>query len=663
MLLSEYILHGVQFCRLKIVKEQSVYLICVMKEKYRKILQEYWGYPDFRPMQLEIIESVAQKGDTLGLLPTGGGKSVIFQVYALSTEGMCLVITPLIALMKDQIENLRQRGVKALSLHSGMSPLEMKIALDNAAWGDYKFLYVSPERLISERFLERIMTMNINLIAVDEAHCISQWGYDFRPSYLKIADIRPMFPDIPILALTATATPKVVDDIQEKLKFGEKNVLSMSFSRSNLAYIVREKEDKNGYLVKTVKKAEGTGIVYVRNRRGTRETSSLLQQHNISADYYHAGLNAATRSRKQDDWKSGKTRIIVATNAFGMGIDKPDVRFVVHTDPPDSLEAYFQEAGRAGRDGKKSAAVLLFNNADTLKLKKRIPATFPETDYIKKVYELMCSYLQVAVGFGKDMVFDFPIIQFAETYKLQAAAVLHSLKIIQRQGYIEFTEEIETPSRIYFMVNRDDLYKFQVANESFDNFVKLLLRSYTGLFSGYTTISEESLAQKAQTTVGVIVEYLKKLRTQKIIDYVPRKKTPLVVFTRERIASNKLFFSKENYDDRKRDFAERIGAVIHYASNTSECRSKILLEYFGEKRPPRCGICDVCMSINNLGLSKFEFDNITDDIKKALAAPQTMENLLFKLGIDNESVRLTLRWLIDNDMIVARVDNLLEWRN
>lgn len=633
-----------------------------MENRYRKILQQNWGYSDFRPLQLEIIESVAEKGDTLGLLPTGGGKSIIFQVYALSTEGMCLVVTPLIALMKDQIENLRQRGIKALSLHSGMSPIEMKIALDNAAWGDYKFLYISPERLTSERFLERLLTMNINLIAVDEAHCISQWGYDFRPSYLKIADIRPMFPNIPVLALTATATPKVVDDIQDKLKFKQKNVLSMSFARSNLAYIVREKEDKNGYLLKTVQKADGTGIVYVRNRRGTREISNLLRLQNISADYYHAGLNAATRSRKQDEWKSGKTRIIVATNAFGMGIDKPDVRFVVHMDPPDSLEAYFQEAGRAGRDGKKSAAVLLFNHADTLKLKKRIPATFPEINYIKRVYDLMCNYLQVAIGFGKDMIFDFPIIQFAEIYKLQASSVLHSLKILQRQGYIEFTEEIETPSRIYFMVNRDDLYKFQVANEAFDNFIKLLLRSYTGLFTGYVTIGEEVLAQRAQTTVDVIVDYLKKLRTQKIIDYIPRKKTPLVVFTRERIATEKLFFSKENYDDRKDDFAKRIDAVIDYATGRSKCRSQMLLEYFGEKDSPRCGMCDVCLSINQLGLSKFEFDNIADEIKKTLHPPQTMENLLFKLGIDNEKIRLTLRWLIDNDKITVRVDNLLEWR-
>jgi ATP-dependent DNA helicase RecQ len=634
-----------------------------MEKDYRKILQEYWGHSDFRPLQLEIIESVAQNKDTLGLLPTGGGKSVIFQVYSMAQEGMCLVVTPLIALMKDQVENLRHKGIKALSLHSGMTSMELKIAIDNAKWGDYKFLYISPERLASERFTESLLNMKINLITVDEAHCISQWGYDFRPSYLKIAEIRPLFPDVPILALTATATPLVIKDIQEKLKFREQNVHTMSFARNNLVYMVREKEDKLGYLVKTIQKAKGTGVVYVRNRKATREIKDLLVKNNISADYYHAGLNAETRNRKQDEWKTGKTRVIVSTNAFGMGIDKPDVRFVIHVEPPDSLEAYFQEAGRAGRDGNKAVAVLLYNNADKLKLRKHLSVTFPEIPYIKRVYESMCNFLQIAVGFGKDQLFDFPLAVFCETYKLQIAQVYHSLKILQRQGYLEFTEEVETSSRVYFMVNRDDLYKFQVANESFDNFIKLLLRSYTGLFTGYVTIDEALLAKRAETTPEVIINYLKMLRSNKIIDYIPQKRTPYILLTRERISEERLKFSKENYDVRKKDFLNRIEAVIHYASSSAKCRSQILLEYFGETDAVRCGVCDVCQSRNQLGLSKFEFDNLSEKIKKELETPQTSENVLFKLGPENEKLRLVMRWLIDNEKIVARIDNLLEWKS
>lgn len=634
-----------------------------MGSDFTKILQQYWGYSGFRTMQLEIIESVARKQDTLGLLPTGGGKSVIFQVYGLSQEGICLVVTPLIALMKDQVENLKNRGIKAISLHSGMSPSEIRIALDNAKWGDYKFLYVSPERLASERFIENLNAMKINLITVDEAHCISQWGYDFRPSYLRIADIRPLFPGVPVLALTATATPRVVDDIQEKLKFSEKNVLSMSFSRSNLAYMVRQKEDKTGYLVRTIQKAKGTGVVYVRNRRATREISDLLRKNGISADYYHAGLNADIRSKKQDDWKSDKTRVIVATNAFGMGIDKPDVRFVIHIDPADSLEAYFQEAGRAGRDGKKAVAVLLYNNADKLKLKKQLSITFPEIPHIRKVYDALCNFLQVAVGFGKGQIFDFPLSVFTETFKLQLAPAFHSLKLLQRQGYIEFTEEVETPSRVYFTVNRDELYKFQVANESFDNFIKLLLRSYTGLFTGYVPVDEELLAKRAAAGKEVIITYLKTLRSHKIIDYIPQKRTPYILFTRERVESSRLFFTKENYDHRKRDFKERIDAVIHYASTTSECRSQMLLSYFGENKAERCGMCDVCLSKNQLGMSKFEFDIISGKIREALNTPKRAEEILFPAGNEEEKFRLVLRWLIDNDTIVTRIDNLLEWKN
>jgi ATP-dependent DNA helicase RecQ len=638
-------------------------LFCKTVDNYQKILQKYWGFSDFRPMQREIIESVAEKKDTLGLLPTGGGKSITFQIYSLSAEGMCLVITPLIALMKDQVENLRSRGIKALSIFSGMSSGEIKVNLDNAVWGDYKFLYVSPERLESERFLERLRDMKINLITVDEAHCISQWGYDFRPSYLKIAELRPLLPDIPILALTATATPKVAEDIQEKLLFKRKNLLSMSFSRPNLSYIVRQKEDKLGYLVNTLEKTKGSGIVYLRNRKGTREVKELLVKNGISADNYHAGLNNELRHRRQDDWISGTTRIIVATNAFGMGIDKPDVRFVIHLDPPDSLEAYFQEAGRAGRDGKKSVAVMLYNTSDKVKLKKHLSVVFPDLDYIKRIYEAVCNFLQVAIGFGKGHVFDFPLELFADKYKFQVAQVYHSLKIIQRQGYFEFTEEVDSPSRVCFIVNRDDLYKFQISNENYDGFIKLLLRSYSGLFTGYTVIDEELLATRASTTGEIIYSYLKYLDSNKIIDYIPKRRTPYIFFARERIAPEKVIFSKENYDERKKDYIKRIEAVIHYASATGKCRTQMLLEYFGETGSERCGTCDVCQAKNQLGLSRFEFEQVVGRIKNELNIPLKLEELLFKAAPDDEMFRQVLRWLMDNGQVVRRIDGKVEWKS
>ena len=638
-------------------------LFCKTVDNYQKILQKYWGFPDFRPLQREIIESVAQKKDTLGLLPTGGGKSITFQVFSLSTEGMCLVITPLIALMKDQVENLKSRGIKALSVYSGMSSGEIKITIDNAVWGEYKFLYVSPERLQSERFLERLTDMKINLITVDEAHCISQWGYDFRPSYLKIADLRSLFPDVPILALTATATTKVGEDIQDKLLFKEKNLLSMSFSRPNLSYIVRKKEDKMGYVINTLLKTKGSGIVYLRNRKGTREIKDLLVKNGISADNYHAGLNNELRHRKQDDWISGRTRIIVATNAFGMGIDKPDVRFVIHVDPPDSLEAYFQEAGRAGRDGKKSVAVMLYNGADKIKLKKHLSVVFPDIEYIKRIYEAVCNYLQVATGFGKGQVYDFPLELFADKYKFQVAQVYHSLKIIQRQGYFEFTEEVDSPSRLCFIVNRDDLYKFQISNEAYDGFIKLLLRSYTGLFTGYTIIDEELLATRASTTGEIIHNYLKHLDSIKIIDYIPKKRTPYIFFARERIAPGKVIFSKENYDQRKKDYIDRIESVIHYASASGKCRTQMLLEYFGETGTERCGNCDTCQEMNQLGLSRFEFEQLVNRVKDALIIPLKLEELMFKGGPDDEKFRQVLRWLLDNEQVVKRIDGKVEWRN
>ena len=628
---------------------------------FSEILNKYWGFTEFRSLQLDIIESVAAGKDTLGLMPTGGGKSITFQVYSLSQKGICIVITPLIALMKDQVENLQRRGIKALKIHSGMSQMEIKVTLDNAVWGDYKFLYVSPERLNSEFFKERLVKMDVNLIAVDEAHCISQWGYDFRPSYMTIIQLRELLPGVKFLALTATATPKVVEDIQDKLGFEKRNVLSMSFQRENLSYLVRIREDKMGYLLETLKKVKGSGVVYVRSRKGTREIAAELRKNKISADFYHAGLSTGVRHEKQDEWLAGKTRVIVATNAFGMGIDKPDVRFVVHVDPPDSQEAYFQEAGRAGRDGKKAAAVLLFNNADKTKLKKHVTVAFPEIENIKRIYQALCNYLQVAEGFGKGQVYEFSLQDFAQTFKFQQAMVYNSLKILQREGYLEFTEEMDNPSRIYFSVSRDELYKFQVANETFDAFVKLILRSYTGLFNGYVNIDEELLGRRAGIDQDTVYNFLKHLRKSKIIDYVPRNRNPFIYFSKERISLNRLKISKENYDFRKKDFLARVGAVIHYATSNTTCRSQLLLQYFGENDSPECGNCDVCKSMHKIGLTSFEFNEISKQVKKILETPCSYENLLLKLKGNREKSMEVLKWLLDNHKIVFRVDRKLEW--
>ncbi|WP_320112138.1 ATP-dependent DNA helicase RecQ [Draconibacterium orientale] len=631
-------------------------------EDFRQILTRYWGYPEFRPLQLEIIESVAAGNDTLGLMPTGGGKSITFQVYSLAHEGICVVVTPLIALMKDQVENLNRKGIKALAVHSGMSAREIKLTLDNAVWGNYKFLYVSPERLNSARFVERLEQMKVNLLTVDEAHCISQWGYDFRPSYLSIIKVRELLPKVKILALTATATPKVADDIQDKLGFKEKNLLKMSFHRENLSYLVRHVENKTGYLLNTLKKSKGSGVVYVRSRKATREIAEELRQNGISANYYHAGLGNIVRSSRQDDWLTGRTRVIVATNAFGMGIDKANVRFVIHIDAPDSLEAYYQEAGRAGRDGKKSAAVLLYNNADTTKLKKHISTSFPEIDNIKRIYDSLCNYFQIAVGYGKGQVREFSLQGFAQAYKIQQAMVYNSLKILQRQEYLEFTEQVDSPSRVYFPISRDELYKFQVANAKLDDFIKLLLRSYTGLFTGYVSVDEELLSKRSGLNRDQVYNYLKHLRQSKVIDYVPKSQTPFIYFTKERVHIDRIKISKENYDLRKKDYTEKIESVIHYATDSATCRSQILLSYFGETDTAACGTCDICKAKEALALSDYEFGTVSKRVQKLLADPCTYENLLFKLKGDQQKMREIVKWLLDNKKIIYRVDGLLEWK-
>ncbi len=631
-------------------------------DQIHQILKQYWGYDEFRPLQEEIIHSVAKQRDTLALMPTGGGKSITFQVYSLSAEGICLVVTPLIALIKDQVENLRSRNIKALAIYSGMSPREIDITLNNAVYGDYKFLYISPERIASEKFREFVIRMKINLITVDEAHCISQWGYDFRPSYLSICDLRKFFPDVPVLALTATATEKVVDDIQDKLLFRESNILQKSFRRDNLIYLVRDKEDKIGYLTETIRKAKGTGIVYVRNRKKTREIAQLLQANNIVADYYHAGLATDVRSQKQDKWMSGENRVIVSTNAFGMGIDKPDVRFVIHLDLPDSLEAYFQEAGRAGRDGKKSVAVLLFNNADKRRLHKMVTDSFPAIDQIRTVYNSIANYLMIAVGSGKGGIFSFRIEDFSKRFGFQANAVYYSLKLLERQGYLSYIESVDNYSRIHFTVRRDDLYRIQLHNAALDAFIKLILRSYTGVFTDFVNIDESLLARRLNSTGEAIYEQLKLLSQQKIIEYIPAKKTPVLVFETERIDTGRIHISAENYQHRKVKYQQQVDAVIDYASNNQNCRSVTLLEYFGQYNSEPCGSCDVCSGDHESGILLSDFRRISDKIFQLLSKEGYPIDKIIKLINEPETnIVKVSRWLLDNGILNSAPNGLITY--
>jgi ATP-dependent DNA helicase RecQ len=631
---------------------------------YEQILAKYWGHDSFRPLQDEIIKSVANGHDTLGLMPTGGGKSVTFQVPAMAREGLCLVITPLIALMRDQVDKLQQRDIKALCVHSGMSQEEIEIALDNSVFGDFKFLYVSPERLNTESFRNRVGRMKVNLVAIDESHCISQWGYDFRPSYLRIAELRPILPDVPFLALTATATPEVVNDIQEKLHFRERNVLRTSFERKNLVYLVRQAEDKFAYLLRIIQKVHGCGIVYVRSRRKARDLALWLKQQDVSADYYHAGLKPETRSSRQQSWTDGETSVMVATNAFGMGIDKPNVRFVVHIDLPDSIESYFQEAGRAGRDGKKAFAVLLVNSYDSQNLDKRIDLNFPPIAEVRRIYEMLCNYLQIPLGGAKGHTFDFYISDFADHYKLNLSVAHSSLKILEREGYLELTDEIHAPSKVNFTVGREDLYKFQVANASFDGFIKLLLRSYSGLFTDYVAIYEDFLARKAKIPVEMVSQYLTRLRQMEIIHYIPQRRAPMIVFTEERLEASSLVISRENYTFLRERYIERLHAMVQYAVSSVTCRSQLLLRYFGEKDAARCGQCDVCSTRNELNLSKYEFDMILEKIRDALHPnPLPLEIMVKQAGMETEKVLKVVRWLLDQGAIRYTGDQKLEWQN
>jgi ATP-dependent DNA helicase RecQ len=629
---------------------------------YQQILIRYWGYPDFRPVQEDIIKSVAAGHDTLGLLPTGGGKSLTFQVPTLAGDGMCLVVTPLIALMKDQGEKLIQKGIKAMALHSGLSREEIDIGLNNAIYGNFKFLYVSPERLTTDIFRIRLPQMNLSLVTVDEAHCISQWGYDFRPSYMKIAELREIIPEIPFLALTATATGKVIDDIQEKLKFRKKNVLRASFQRKNLVYTVKNVEDKDSYLLDLLNQLNGSGIVYARSRKKARDLANYLRQEKISCDYYHAGLAQESRSRKQSEWMTGHTRVIIATNAFGMGIDKPDVRFVIHMDIPDSIESYFQEAGRAGRDGKLAHAVLLYSPSDKKNVDQRVIRNYPEIDEIKQIYRAIGNYYQIPVGTARNQVFDFNVADFAARYKLSIMTIYSSLKFLQMEGYMELTEEIYNPSKLKFLISRDELYKFQIANVDFDAFIKLILRTYTGLFTDYVTIYEESLANQAKVKPELIIQYLKRLSSMGIIRYIPQKKTPVIIFTEERLDVKSLHISKEHYLDRKREYIDRLDTLMEYASGRNRCRSLFLLAYFGEKGEDKCGQCDVCMQDQELDVNKYEFDRAVGEARTLLRnKPLSLDELVKELVLPREKSIIVIRWLLDHNKILKGLDERLSW--
>ncbi len=632
-------------------------------DEIHQILKKFWGFEKFRPLQEDIIMSVIKGNDTLGLMPTGGGKSLTFQVPALYMKGICLVITPLIALMKDQVEALQKKGIKAQAIYSGMTHEEIDIALNNCLYGDYKFLYLSPERLGTEIFKTRVPEMNVNLITVDEAHCISQWGYDFRPSYLKIHALRGIIPGIPVLALTATATSAVAEDIQGKLGFARKNVLKASFFREKLIYTVKNSEDKYKDIIKIAVKIKGSGIIYVRTRKKSREIASLLSKNDISSSYYHAGIKHQIRAQRQLEWTNGKIRVIVATNAFGMGIDKHDVRFVIHADLPDSLESYFQEAGRAGRDEKKAYAVLLYNSSDNLSVKQRIKANFPEITVVKKIYQALGNYFKIPVGSGKNLSFDFNIGDFASTYKFNLTTVYSSLKILEREGYIELTDELDNPSKVKFLLPRDDLYKFQVANASFDTFIKLLLRSYTGIFTEFVAIDELSLAKRAGVNIEVIYQYLVKLSKLKVIRYIAQKKTPLIIYTEERLDEKSLLISSDNYKKRKESYIGRLNAVLNYASKKNKCRSQMLLEYFGEKNSERCGECDVCKHQNEIEINKNEFELIREEIKSIInLEPVRLNDLIDKIPVKEEKIIQVIQWLLDNIYIAYDEDDRLIWK-
>lgn len=628
-----------------------------------QILKNNWGHSQFRPMQEEIIQSVMSGKDTLALLPTGGGKSICFQVPGLAINGLCLVISPLIALMKDQVENLNSKNIKAAALYSGMHRMEIERTLSNCLFGETKFLYVSPERLKSDDFLVNLTRMNIGLIAVDEAHCISQWGYDFRPPYLEIADIREYFPKVPMIALTATATPLVVEDIQDKLKFRERNVFQKSFARSNLIYLTLRTENKMERLLRIIHNIKGTGIIYVRNRRKTQEIATFLQKRNITAEFYHAGLSVEERDEKQNDWIKGIKKIMVSTNAFGMGIDKPDVRFVVHIDIPDSIEAYFQEAGRGGRDEKKSWAFMLYDELDIEELQKKYIESFPELSFIRNVYKALCNYLQIPIEHGKDRVFDFDFTKFAKNYNFPTLLCYNALKFLEKEGYFVLNEAYYKPSKITIRCSNEEIYRFQVANIKYDSFIKTLLRSYGGLFSSFVQIKEQDLADRLNIGYSQVIAILIHLEKNGIIIYDQQTDKAQIIITANRVNENQITLSYDRYQFLKETAKKRIDAMLNYTINQTKCRSKLLLEYFGETNTLRCGECNICIKRNKMNINDFEFNNTVHIIKPLLQEkPMKMEEVVKSVDIFTEEKTIEIiRWLIDKEKIDIMEDKTLMW--
>ena len=617
--------------------------------KYQEILKQYWGFDSFRDLQEEIITSIGEGKDTLGLMPTGGGKSITFQVPALAQEGICIVITPLIALMKDQVQNLRKREIKALAIYSGMTRQEILTALENCIFGNYKFLYISPERLDTEIFRTKLRSMKVSMITVDESHCISQWGYDFRPAYLKIAEIRELLPEVPVLALTATATPEVVTDIQARLKFREGNVFRMSFERKNLAYIVRKTDNKTKEILYILQRISGSAIIYVRNRRRTKEITELLMNEGITADFYHAGLDNAVKDLRQKRWQSGEVRVMVATNAFGMGIDKPDVRIVLHLDLPDSPEAYFQEAGRAGRDGEKAYAVILYSKSDKTTLHKRVVDTFPDKEYILNVYEHLQYYYQMAMGDGFQCIREFNLEEFCRKFKYFPVPVDSALKILTQAGYLEYTDEQDNSSRILFTIRRDELYKLREMGKEAEALIQSILRSYTGVFTDYAYISEESLAIRTGLTRQQIYNILVTLTKRRIVDYIPRKKTPYIIYTRERLELRFLHIPPSVYEERKARYEARIKAMEEYVTTENICRSRMLLRYFGEKNEHNCGQCDVCLSKRATdNLSEKSYEEVKRQILNLLShSPLTPAETADQIKAEKEDIGQVIRYLLD----------------
>ncbi len=616
-----------------------------------QILAQYWGYTQFRPLQEDIIRSVMSGQDTVALLPTGGGKSLCFQVPAMSQPGLCLVISPLIALMKDQEEHLLQKGIRAHAIVSGMKKSEVERALNNCIYGDYKFLYVSPERLLSPIFKEYLLQMKLNLIAVDEAHCISQWGYDFRPPYLQIAEIRENFPTVPILALTASATPEVKKDIIEKLELTNVAVYAKSFARPNISYLVRETEDKMTHLFKVLDNMPGSSIVYVRNRRKTQEMADAIRKHGITANFYHAGLNHQTRAERQAQWKNDQSRVIVATNAFGMGIDKPNVRTVIHMDLPDDLESYYQEAGRAGRDEKPSYAVVLYDKSDFISKDKRLLLDFPPREEIRRVYKALGNYLQIPLQSGLEVIHSFDLVEFCAFYSFDNFLTYNCLKILELADYISLSDSIFLPARLRVLVNSNDLYVFQVQNQKFDHLIKIILRSYTGLFDDYVRFSETELAQRAGISLSELIQQLNYLQKVDVLEFIPAIDKPTLTLTQDRVDEKEVMISKAILEERKERFILRAQAFKNFLINQHECRSMMLLNYFGETNLVRCGTCDYCRDRNKIELNDIEMEELCHQIRHVLLQspmdPDALSERFKNIPVDH--FKTVLKWLLDTE--------------